>query len=203
MEAPETPISEQAASQASRSTGAHGSDMEKFFSGMMKGGGQQDVSQILGDMDRMFGRQQQGMINDIKASGVPLQSSGMARIMGDQLGQANIGHNLARGQVELDQMNQAMQRQFQGAGGLGGMPSYYAQPSSIEAAMFGMKQPYDMARMQGLGNAYGQLFNQNYYQPERIEGPSGYEQYIDPFLGPILQGLGRAAGSAMLPTPSS
>lgn len=198
MTAPDTPISQQAASQAQNSIGAHGADMEKFFGGMMQGGGMPDITQVLGDMDRRFATQQQGMVNDLKSSGIPLQSSAMARIMGDQLGQANIGHNLGRGQMEIDQMNQAMQRQFQGAGGLAGMPSYYAQPSSIEAAMFGMRQPYDMARMQGLGNAYNNLYSQNYYQPERIEGPSGYEMYVDPFLGPILQGLGSAAGAAIM-----
>ena len=172
--------------------------MEKFFGGMMAHGGAQDVSQILSDMDRQFGTQQQDMINDIRASGIPLQSSAMARIMGDQLGRSNVMHNLGRGQVQLDQMNQAMQRQFQGAGGLAGMPGYYGQPSSIEAAMFGMRQPYDMARMQGLGDAYNHLWAQNYYNPTYIEGPSNYEKYVDPFVGPVLQLLGTFAGAGAL-----
>lgn len=173
--------------------------MEKFFGGMMAHGGRQDVSQILADMDRGFLGQQQDMINQLKASGIPLQSSGMARAMGDQLGRANVSHNLARGQVQLDEMGRAMGRQFQGAGGLAGMPGYYAQPSSIEAAMFGMTSPYDMARLSHLGQGYNNLFSQNYYQPERVEGPSSYEKYVDPFLGPIFQGLGTAAGAAMMP----
>jgi hypothetical protein len=172
--------------------------MEKFFGGMMAGGGMQDVSQVLGDMDRGFATQQQDMINQLKASGIPLQSSGMARLMGDQLGRANIQHNMQRGQLQLGEMNNAMQRQFMGAQGLAGMPGYYGQPSSIEQAMFAMRQPYDMARIQGLGNAYNSLYSQNYYDPLYIEGPSKYEKYVDPFLGPVLQGLGTAAGMMLL-----
>ena len=172
-----------------RSIGAHGADMEKFFGGMMAGGGQQDLTQILSDMDANFSNQQGQMINQMKASGIPANSSAMARMLTEGLGNANIQHNLSRGGLQLDQMNQAMQRQFQGAQGLGYMPQYYAQPSSIEQAIFGMRQPYDLAQMQGLSTAYNNLFSQNYYQPERIEGPSGYEKYAAPFIDPVLQGL--------------
>lgn len=182
MQTPDTPISQQAASDMQRSIGAHGSDMEKFFGGMMANGGQQNLDQILGDMDANFATQQQNMINQMKASGIPGNSSAMGRLMGEQLGQANIQHNLARGQTQLNEMNNVFNRQFQGAQGLGYMPQYYAQPSSIEAAMFGMRQPYDLGRMQSLGNAYNNLFAQNYYQPERIEGPSPFEQYVVPIV---------------------
>ena len=197
METPETPYSETAARRASESTGAHGADMEKFFGGMMQGGGQQNLDQILADMDKMFGMQQQQGINQMKASGVPANSSAMARMMTQGMNQGQVQHNLGRGQVQLNEMGNVMNRQFQGAQGLGMMPSYYAGPSSIEQAMFGMQQPYDLARMQGLGNAYGGLFNQNYYQPERIEGPSGFDQWITPWLNPLMQGIGEGASSTV------
>lgn len=198
METPATPISERAAADAQRSVGAHGADMEKFFGGMMAHGGMPDISQTLGRMDQLYGQQQQDMINQLKASGLPLNSSAMAQAMGGALSQGAQQHNLARGMLEMDQMNQAMGRQFQGAAGLGSMPSYFGQPSSIEQAMFGMQMPYDLARIQGLGNAYGQLWGQNYYTPTYIEGPSPYEMYVDPFLGPILEGLAGMLGSALL-----
>ncbi len=190
MTSPETPISEQAARQQQGSIGAHGADMEKFFGGMMAGGGRQNLDQILGDMDRGFGTQQQNMINQMKASGVPMQSSAMNRMMTEGLGQANVQHNLARGQVQLGEMGNTMQRQFQGASGLGMMPSYYGAPSSIEQAMFGMRQPYDIAQMQGMGNAMNNLYSQNYFQPERIEGPSGFDKWITPWLSSLMQGVG-------------
>lgn len=199
MQAPDTPLSQQAAADQQRSIGAHGADMEKFFAGMMQGGGQQNLDQIMADMDNMFGMQQQQGINQMKASGIPANSSAMARMMTEGLNQGNVQHNLARGQLQLNEMNNVFNRQFSGAAGLGGMPQYYGAPSSIEAAMFGMRQPYDLGRMQAQGNAYNNLFAQNYYQPERIEGPSGFDQYISPWLNPLLQGVGTALTGMVLP----
>lgn len=198
MNSPATPLSEQAASDVSRNIGAHGGDLAKFFSGMMANGGQQNLDQILADMNTQFRNTQQQSINDVKASGIPLASSGMARLMGDTLGKANVDYNVNRGQIQLNEMNNVFQRMFGGAQGLQGLNDFYSAPTSIEAAMFGMRQPYDMARINGLSNAYSQLFNQNYYQPDRVEGPSGYQKYVAPFVNPILQGFGRAAGAAML-----
>lgn len=149
------------------------------------------MTQVLADMDQLFGNQQQASINQMKASGIPGNSSAMARMMSEGMNQGDLQHNLARGQLQLNEMNNVMGRQFQGAQGLGAMPGYYAAPSSIEQAMFGMRAPYDLGRMQEIGNAYQGLMAQNYYQPERVEGPSQFEEWISPWLNPLLEGIGQ------------
>ncbi len=120
-----------------------------------------------------------------------MQSTAMARALGSSLSDADLQSNVAMGGIELDQFNQAQARRFGGAQGLGGMSNFYAGPSSIEQAMFGMRAPYDLQRTGLQGQYYNNLQQQNYFQPERVMMPSGFDRYVSPILNPILEGFGR------------
>lgn len=197
QETPDTPYSEQAASQTNDFISQFGPAMEKFFYGMMQNGGMGDTRSILRNMQARGDRERGKTQQQVMASGLPMQSSAMARAVTDSLAGADLDRNIAMGGIELDEYNKAQNRRFQGASGLGGMPGLYAAPSSIEQAMFSMQSPYDLARMQAQSNYYNNLMGQNFYQPERIMGPSDFDKYVSPFLTPLLEGLGSAAGAGL------
>ena len=176
--------------------GRFGPELEKFFYGKMLGGDQGNINRLLGDMNTQHASGQQDLMNKIKASGIPMGSSAMGRAVGGELGRANTDFNVQRGGMMEDMRRHDLGTQFQGAGGLGGMPGYYAAPSSIEAAIFGMKSPYDMAnfgaRMQDRGSMQNWMSQYGMYQPERVQRPSGFDQYVSPWLNPLMQGAGMA-----------
>ncbi len=68
------------------------------------------------------------------------------------------------------------------------MPGYYAQPSSVEQAMFGMKRPYDLMNMQNEGNMMAGLLGQNWYTPDPTYGPSPFDAFMAPFLNIFASG---------------
>ena len=195
-QAPDTPYSQQAAQRADQSVGQYGPDMEKFLYGMMMGGGSQNVDKLMADMNSKQDMDKQNTMNQIKSSGLPMQSSAMGRAVGQGLGQVDASANLAMGDLRRQMMESSMGRQFQGAQGLSGMPSYYGQPSSIEQAIMGMQLPYDQMNLQAQQNKDNMMANWmtqlGMYQPERMQEPSGFNQYVSPILNPLLQGAGQS-----------
>lgn len=180
--APDTPLHEQAAQRANANVGAYGADISKFYSGMMNGQGGQDLSNITRNMRAQGRMSDQNVMNQIRASGMPLNSTAMMGAMTNALSQNAMNRNVQMGQLELGNANQANALAFQGAQGLSGMPSYFSQPANIEAQMLGLRLPYDMAGIenqrlnaqlnnQNLGYAaqLGRGFlDNNWYQPEHV-----------------------------------
>lgn len=212
VEAPDQPYSQQAADRMNESIGRYGSDIEKMLYGMMMGGGRQDVSNITNDMRERGEMQDRQILAQLKASGIPLQSTAMTRAATGQLGQNQLNRNISIGQLELGEMNNAMDRQFRGASGLQSMPGYYAQPTSVEQAMLGLQSQYDMANLQNrqfnaqqtgqqqqiIANMMNNLLANNWYQPERMVGPSDWQRYGVPALT-LAGGIGGAfLGNPML-----
>lgn len=195
-QAPDTPYSQQAAQRANQSVGQYGPEMEKMLYGMMMGGGSQNVDKLMADMNAKQGMDRQNTLNQIKSSGVPMQSSAMGRAVGQGLGQVDASANLAMGDMRRQMMESAMGRQFQGAQGLSGMPGYYGQPSSIEQAIMGMRLPYDQMNFQAGQNKDNAMANWmaqlGMYQPERMQEPSKFDKYVSPILNPMMQGFGQA-----------
>jgi len=206
IQAPDTPLHEQAAQRANANVGQYGADMSKFYYGMMNGQGAQNLDNITRNM-RAAGRQSdRDVMSQMKASGMPLNSSAMGSTVANALSQNALNRNMQIGQMELGNQNQANALAFQGAQGLGAMPSYFGQPAGIEAQMLGLQLPYDMA---GIENARlnAQLQNQNmgyaaqlgrgfldnnWYQPEHLVIPPTQSPYGPAALGLIGQ-LGSAA----------
>lgn len=212
VETPDQPFSQQAAERMNASIGRYGGDIEKMLYGMMMGGGRQDVSNIT-DAMRQRGQQQDAMsLAQLKESGIPLNSTAMTRAAMGQLGQNQLDRNIGIGQLELGAMENAMDRQFRGAQGMQSMPGYYAQPTSIEQAMLGLGQQYDMANLQNrqfnaqqetqnqqvIANMLNNLLANNWYQPERMVEPSNWQKYGQPLLS-VAGGIGAGiAGNPML-----
>lgn len=182
--------------QMQQNIGRFGPDIEKFMYGMMMGGGKNNVSKLTNDMNQQYQNRSQDITNQVKASGIPMQSTAMARAMGDSLGKANTDYSTQLGQLQAGLMENAMGRQFQGAQGLMGMPSYYGQPTSIEQAIFGMRSPYDMANFDARMNTQNNMANwmgqYGMYQPERVQTPSPFDQYVSPLLNAGMQGFATA-----------
>lgn len=196
MQIPGTEASDRALSQAQHTTSFYGPEMEKFFYGQMMGGGKQNIDKLMADMLTQRDRGQQDAINKVKASGVPMQSTAMSRAMTDELGNVNLQSDIALGQLRSGLLENEMNRRYRAAQGLGNMGNYYAQPSSIEQAIFGMKTPYRMANYQAsladrqaMANWMNQL---GMYQPERVQTPSPFQQYVSPVLNPVMEGVGMA-----------
>lgn len=192
MQTPDTPYSERAAARTEGFTSKFGPELEQFFSSMMSGGGAADSRSLMRGMQARGDRNRDMTQQSIMASGIPMQSTAMARALGGAMSDADLQSNVAMGGIEMDLFNQSQNRRFQGAAGLGGMPGLYSAPSSIEQAMFAMKAPYDLQRQGMQGDYYNQLMSQNYYQPEREWMPSGFDRYISPWLGPLMGGIGKA-----------
>lgn len=206
VEAPDQPYSERAAQQMAQSVGRYGPDMEKMLYGMMMGGGRQDVTGVTDAMQERGQIQDQSTMAQLRASGVPLESTAMARAATGQLGRNQLDRNIAIGQMELGALENAMARQFQGARGLQSVPGYYAAPTSIERAMLGLNRQYDMANLQNrqfnaelqnredqvVANMLNNLLAQNWYQPERMVEPSNWQKFGQPILG-VAGKLGGAA----------
>jgi hypothetical protein len=196
MEVPDTPITQQAADQAGKSVSRFGPDLEKFFYGMMSGGGMPDLSTLLDSANKQYKMNQQDIQENIINSGLPRGSTAMSRALGKSLGQANNDFLLGLTRERLGAEERSMGRQFRGAGGLAGMPGYYGQPSSLERAMFQMKAPYELENFNALRDLQNQqanfMNNLAFYQPERIQEPSPFDKYVSPILNPVLQGAAAA-----------
>ena len=183
--APDTPLHQQAMQQAQASTGAHGADMQKFYANMMAGGGRANLDQATRAMAQRGARDDQNIMAQLMASGLPVNSTAMARASTGELSDAALNRNLGLTQMELANEQQAMQNQFAGAQGLHSMPGYFAQPTSIEAQMLGLRMPYDQMahqgrisqaqlenQQQGFGaQLAGGFLNNNWYQPDTIVHP--------------------------------
>lgn len=200
----DTPLSQQAGTEMSKSIDLNGPMMEKFFQGAMNGQGANSVDSIIGNMNKLYGLDRQKTIGDVKASGIPMNSSAMARTMTGALGRSDLQNSLDTGKFALDARNQDLSQRFQAAMGLGGMPAYYAAPSSVENAMFNMRYPIErgnqQAQMQGLGmgsNLYGNLMSQNFSGVDPYMMPSGFDRYVAPFLNSFLSGAGKGAGESL------
>jgi hypothetical protein len=117
------------------------------------------------------------------------------------------------GNFQMGANNQVNQNRFSGAQGLGYMPSYYAQPSSVELAMIGAKTPYELAefnanygsKMAGFNAQQQQqailaqwMQQLGMYQPERIQTPSAFDKYAKPIIGAGMAGYGAYTGNPML-----
>lgn len=203
MDVPDTPLSQQAGQDMSRSISQYGPEMEKFFFGMMQNGGLQNSQGILDSM------QQRGQMNDqntraqVMSSQLPQGSTAQTRALGGELSQNALDRNIQMGNIELQQANQAMNRQFQGAQGLGSMPSYYGQPSSVEQAMFSMQTPYRMAnheaQMQEQSAQDQWMQAMGLMQPERVvtQEPSPWDQYVSPILNAAAPAVGMMIGGPM------
>lgn len=163
----------------------YGPQMEKFYYGMMQGGGRQDATQLIEDMMRQGQMQDRQTRADVMSSQLP-QGTAQTRALAGELGKNRLDRNIAIQQLEQDLMNQAMQRQFQGAQGLQGSQQYYEGPSSIELAMLGARQPYDLANLEARTQqqqALDQMMTQlGMYQPERQTYASPWEQFVNPFI---------------------
>lgn len=211
IQAPDTPLHEQAATRMNQSIGAYGSDMEKMMYGMMQGGGRQNLDNIQRTMQQQGRMNDQNLMNDLKASGIPMNSSAMQGAAAQALAQNRLQRNMQMGQLGLDNERYAQQQQFAGAQGLQSMPGYYAQPSTMEAQMLGLRQPYDMANIQnerlnaefanaqqGYGaNLMSQFLQNNWYQPERLTY-TPYNFMRDTLLPGVIQGGTAAATGAVL-----
>lgn len=210
IQAPDMPLHERAATQMGQSIDQYGPAMEKFMYGMMQGGGRQNLDNMTRAMRQQGRMNDQQTLNDVKASGIPMRSSGMEGAAAQALAQNRLQRNMQMGQMELDNERYAQQNQWQGAQGLSGMPGYYAQPSSIEASMLGLRQPYDMANIQnerfnaemqnqqqGYGaNLMGQFLQNNWYQPERVMY-NPYNFARDTLLPGMFQFGGAALGAGL------
>lgn len=194
-----------------QSIDSNGAGMEKFFAGMMQNGGLQDLTNVTRSMQQQGRFADQNAMNQIKASGIPIRSSAAEGAAMNALQQNALQRNMQIGQMELGNQNQAMARQFQGAQGLAGMPAYYAQPSSLEAQMLGLRMPYDMAgienarlnaQLQNAQMGYGAqmgaaLMNQNWQQPDTVVLPPGTNWWADTFAPALIQGGLAAVGAAI------
>ncbi len=130
-----------------RSVSQHGPDLERFYYGQMMGGGP-SADYGTGLMRAEHDRARQDTMQQLQASGIPMQSSAMARTAGESLGQMDNQFAMQMGQYQDQLRQQELQNRMMGAQGLEGMGGYYAQPTSIEQAIFGMRSPYDMANFQ-------------------------------------------------------
>ena len=181
----------------------YGPGMEKFFYGMMQGGGMQDVQPLIDAATKQHGADQESIRASVMSSGLPMQSTGMARSLGRELGQSSNQFGMNVLNTQLKSQSDAMQRQFGGAQGLGGMPGYYGQPSGLEMSLLGMQQPYDMARFgggmaqQGMQSDFYNRMLGNEFQGNYME-PSDFQKYIGSWLNPLLGAAGNVGSTVAL-----
>lgn len=127
-------------------------------------------------------------------SGLPMGTA-MSRALGREMGNVQNQGNISMLGAGLAANDADMSRRFQAAQGLGSMPGFYGQPASLEMQMLGMQQPYDISRYQGnvqRNLAQSGMMSQfmNSLMGQEFEGfymePSKFEQYISPWLNPLL-----------------
>ncbi len=138
-------------------------------------------------------------------SGLPMGTA-MGRALGREMGNVQNQGNIGMLGAGLAANDANMSRRFAAAQGLQGMPGMYGAPGSMELQMLGMQQPYDIARYQG-NNQRNMMSSQlqsqfmNNLMGKDYEGfymePSKFEQYISPFINPLLEGFGKAIPSAI------
>jgi hypothetical protein len=191
MEIPNSPLSQIAANRANQSVGRYGPDLEKFFYGMMNKGGEQDLNDILSAMDKTQKSGAEQTRASVMNSGIPMNSTAMARALSGQLGQQADQYAMNRALLKRDEMGNVYNRQMQGATGLGSMPSYYSAPSSIELAMLGLQNQANMANMQSQlgtqemqGNALSSLLSNDQNRWYMTDSP--FSMYVEPFLNPVM-----------------
>lgn len=212
-EVPNTPYHEQAAQQMSQFASQFGPEMERFFSGMMAHGGLPDINTMLQGMSDMGDLDRRKTQQAIAGSQHPMGSTSQSRAMAGAMNEGDLQRQLMRSQLGMQAHEGAMGRMFGGAQGLAGMPGIYGAPAGIEASMFGITSPYDLANLQarqqtGMTNLQSQLQRQSamnewmarmgLYQPDRIQTPSSFEKYVNPFL----QAGASFAGDFFKPIPS-
>lgn len=196
MDLPNKNISQQAANRANQSVSQYGPEMEKMFYGMMQNGGLPDLRSYLSNAKQVHADQRSRSIADLKSSGIPLRSTAMAKAAGQTLGQADNQFAMSMADREIQEYNNALNRQFQGAAGLGTMPGYYAAPSSVEMSMIDALTPYHTGNLNAQlqtqmtqGQGYNTLMNNNWQGIDTYMMPSKFDQYVSPFLNPLLEGL--------------
>jgi hypothetical protein len=192
------PVTEDAMQQMQQSTSQYGPQLGEFYSQMMRGGGLSQSNQIMDTQSKIY----QDMVDQIKANaGVLPRGSGQSRYLGQALGEATNQYNLQNQQTLLDQLNQSIANRFSGAQGLGAMPGYFSQPSSLESQMMNLRSQYDLSNQQAAQNQYAlqaSLLSQ-LLQPTNIDYqvmPSQFEQMFG-WLGPLLGGVGTGIGQGI------
>lgn len=202
MEVPDTPYHRQSAEQMSQFATQFGPEMEKFFSGMMAHGGLPDINSMLDQTRQLGDLDRRATAQTVQGSMHPAGSTAQTRAMAGSLDQGDLQRQLMMSQLGMQAQEGAMGRQFAGAQGLSGMPGIYGAPSSIEASMFGIRSPYDMAnfnadlqtRLQRQSSMDNWMTAMGLYQPDRIQSPSDFEKYVSPFLDAAMKGLGAYFG---------
>lgn len=131
---------------------------------------------------------------------LPMGSSAVSGALTKGLGDEELANRQAMMQYLTGQQQTALGNRFGAVQGMEGLPSYIGQPSSIELAMMGARQPYDIANLGAQGDYWSRLLGGmqgSYYTPEMISQPSPWSSIISPILSAIIKGLtmGPAAGA--------
>lgn len=165
--------------------------IEQMLQGMVRTGGIGPIQDLFGRMQDLRGRQTAQGLNELMArsSVTPTSMRAMAGGLADQRSQQGLQDLLT-----LTGLQESAYGRQMGAGQqLAGLPSQmWGAPTSLEMALHQMNVGWEQNRLNQLGNYYNMLPQAYGAGNYAYMNPSLFQQYITPWLGAGMQGMGQA-----------
>lgn len=149
------------------------------------------IAQSLANLQQGNAAAQRDITRQVTGS-MPMGSSAAVSALTKGLSDQQLGSTQQMLNFLMGQQQQGLQNKMGAAGQLQGLPGYISSPSSIENAMLGATQPYNLANLSAQQNWMSQLLGGmagSYYTPELIAQPSMWSQFASPIISGVTAGL--------------